>query len=35
VPSAGTWRNALTGKPADGTDLLADFPVALLVRDDA
>jgi (1->4)-alpha-D-glucan 1-alpha-D-glucosylmutase len=32
---AGTWRNALTGKPADGTDLLADFPVALLVRDDA
>jgi (1->4)-alpha-D-glucan 1-alpha-D-glucosylmutase len=33
---AGHWRNALTGRPVAGNhlrDVLADFPVALLVRD--
>ncbi|MCA1720332.1 MAG: malto-oligosyltrehalose synthase [Actinobacteria bacterium] len=32
---AGTWHDVLTGKPTEGTDVLADFPVALLVREDA
>jgi (1->4)-alpha-D-glucan 1-alpha-D-glucosylmutase len=31
----GSWRDLLTGKPTDGTGLLAEFPVALLVREDA
>jgi (1->4)-alpha-D-glucan 1-alpha-D-glucosylmutase len=32
---AGSWHNALTGRPVTSprlADLLADFPVALLVR---
>jgi maltooligosyltrehalose synthase len=28
----GTWRNAFTGEAADGADLFAGFPVALLER---